>query len=194
MSDRDLAFTAAHELSEMVTRKAVSPVELAELYLRRIEELDPKLNAFLTVTGDEAMAAARAAEQAVVEGGSLGSLHGIPISVKDLEATAGVRTTFGSLIFQDHVPDSDSGTVERVRASGAIMLGKTNTPEFGMRGTTENRLGDACRNPWDTARTPGGSSGGATAALAAGLCPLATASDAGGSIRIPGRASPASTA
>jgi aspartyl-tRNA(Asn)/glutamyl-tRNA(Gln) amidotransferase subunit A len=186
MSDRDLAFTPAHQLSEMVTRKAVSPVELTELYLRRIEDLDPKLNAFLTVTGDEAMAAARSAEQAAAEGGELGPLHGIPISVKDLETTAGVRTTFGSLIFEDHVPDSDSGTVERVRASGAIMLGKTNTPEFGMRGTTENRLGDACRNPWDTARTPGGSSGGATAALAAGLCPLATASDAGGSVRIPG--------
>ena len=186
MADRDLAFTPAHELVEMVAKKKVSPVELTELCLRRIEELNPKLNAFLTVTGDEAMAAARSAEKATAGGGETGPLHGIPISVKDLEATAGIRTTFGSLIFKDHVPDSDSGTVERVRESGAIILGKTNTPEFGMRGTTENRLGDACRNPWDTARTPGGSSGGATAALAAGLCPLATASDAGGSIRIPG--------
>ena len=186
MADRDLAFTPAHELSEMVTRKAVSPIELTELYLRRIEELDPKLNAFLTITGDEAMDAARSAEEAAAGDGKRGPLHGIPISVKDLEATAGVRTTFGSLIFEDHVPDSDSGTVERVREAGAIILGKTNTPEFGMRGTTENRLGDPCRNPWDTARTPGGSSGGATAALAAGLCPLATASDAGGSVRIPG--------
>ncbi len=186
MADRNLAFTPAHELVEMVAKKKVSPVELTELYLRRIEELNPKLNAFLTVTGDEAMAAARSAEKAATGGEKLGPLHGIPISVKDLEATAGIRTTFGSLIFKDHVPDSDSGTVERVRESGAIVLGKTNTPEFGMRGTTENRLGDASRNPWDTARTPGGSSGGATAALAAGLCPLATASDAGGSIRIPG--------
>ena len=186
MADRDLAFTPVHELVEMVTKKAVSPVELTELCLRRIEELNPKLNAFLTVSGDEAIAAARSAEKAATGGQKLGPLHGIPISVKDLEATAGIRTTFGSLFFKDHVPDSDSGTVERVRESGAIILGKTNTPEFGMRGTTENKLGDACRNPWDTARTPGGSSGGATAALAAGLCPLATASDAGGSIRIPG--------
>ena len=186
MTDRDLAFTPAHKLMEMVAQKQVSPVELTELYLRRIEELNPKLNAFLTVTGDEAMAGARAAEKAAAEGKDLGPLHGIPISIKDLEATAGIRTTVGSLFFKDYVPDKDSGTAERVRNSGAILLGKTNTPEFGMRGTTENKLGDACRNPWDTTRTPGGSSGGAAAALAAGLCPLATASDAGGSIRIPG--------
>ena len=186
MTDRDLAYTPAHQLAEMVARKQVSPVELTEVFLRRIEELDPKLNAFLTVTGDEAMAAAQLAEVAVTAGETLAPLHGVPISIKDLEATAGVKTTFGSLFFRDYVPDRDSGVAERVRESGAIVLGKTNTPEFGMRGTTENKLGDACHNPWDTTRTAGGSSGGAGAALAAGLCPLATASDAGGSIRIPG--------
>ena len=186
MTDRDLAFTPAHELAKLVAEKKLSPVELTELYLRRIAELNPKLNAYLTVAADEAMASARAAEQAVADGEVLGPLHGVPVAIKDLEMTAGIRTTFGSLLFDDHVPDSDSGVVERVRSSGAVIIGKTNTPEFGMSGTTDNRLGDSCRNPWDTTRTSGGSSGGAAAALAVGLCPLATGSDAGGSIRIPG--------
>ena len=185
MRDRELATTPAYQLAQLIAEKKVSPVELAQLYLERIESLNPKLNAFLTVCADEAIAGAKAAEQAVTDGDELGPLHGVPISVKDLEMTGGIRTTFGSLIFNDHVPDTDSGVVERVRKSGAVILGKTNTPEFGMSGTTENRLGDDCRNPWDTSRTTGGSSGGAGAALAAGLCPLATGSDAGGSIRIP---------
>ncbi len=186
MADRDLAFTPASQLVEQISTRAISPVELTELYLRRIEKLDTELNSYLTVIGDEALAAARRAETAVADGEAVGPLHGLPISIKDLEATSGIRTTFGSLVFKDHVPEADSGVAERVRRSGAIILGKTNTPEFGVRGITENRLGDACRNPWDTGRTAGGSSGGAAAALAAGLCPLATGSDAGGSIRIPG--------
>ena len=185
MAELELAFTPAHELAGLVAERKLSPVELTELFLKRINELNPKLNAYLTVTGDEAMEAARAAERSVTNGDEVGPLHGVPISIKDLESTAGIRTTFGSLIYKDHFPDRDSVAVERVRGSGAIILGKTNTPEFGMRGTTENRLGDACRNPWDTARTAGGSSGGAGAALAAGLCPVAIGSDAGGSIRIP---------
>ena len=185
MTDDDLAFAPAHRQAELIARKKLSPVELTELYLTRIQELDSDLNAFLTVTADEAMASAGEAEAAVMEGGELGPLHGVPIAIKDLETTRGTRTTFGSLIFKDHIPDSDSGVVERIRGSGAVILGKTNTPEFGVSGTTENRLGEACRNPWDTERTTGGSSGGAGAALAAGLCPLATGSDAGGSIRIP---------
>ena len=115
----------------------------------------------------------------------LGPLHGVPISIKDLELTKGVRTTSGCLVFKDRMPDEDSIVVERVKESGAIILGKTNTPEFGHRGTTENLLGDACRNPWNTERTPGGSSGGAAAALAAGLCAISTGSDGGGSVRIP---------
>ena len=186
MTDRDLAFAPAHKQAELIANRELSPVELTELYLRRIEELDPKLNAYLTVTADQTLAQARAAETAVTNGDGLGPLHGVPIAIKDLESTAGIRTTFGSLIFKDHVPDNDSGVVERIRSSGAVILGKTNTPEFGVSGTTENRLGDACLNPWDTTRTTGGSSGGAGAALAAGLCSLATGSDAGGSIRIPG--------
>ena len=185
MTDDGLAFAPAHRQAELIARKKLSPVELTELYLTRIQELDSDLNAFLTVTADEAMASAGEAEAAVMEGGELGPLHGVPIAIKDLETTRGTRTTFGSLIFKDYIPDSDSGVVERIRGSGAVILGKTNTPEFGVSGTTENRLGEACRNPWDTERTTGGSSGGAGAALAAGLCPLATGSDAGGSIRIP---------
>ncbi len=185
MTDRDLAFTPAHELAKLIVQRKLSPVDLTSLYLERIEEMNPKLNAYLTVTVDEALAGAKAAEKAVIEGEELGPLHGVPIAIKDLEMTRGVRTTLGSLIFKDYVPDSDSVVVERVRRSGAIILGKTNTPEFGVCSTTENRLGDPCRNPWDTTRTTGGSSGGAGAALAAGLCPLATGSDAGGSIRTP---------
>jgi aspartyl-tRNA(Asn)/glutamyl-tRNA(Gln) amidotransferase subunit A len=155
------------------------------MFLRRIEALNPKLNAYLTVTGEEALASARDADQALQRGESRGPLHGVPISIKDLEVTRGIRSTMGSAVFKDHIPDRDSIVVERVRQSGAIILGKTNTPEFGFSGTTENRLGDAARNPWNVERTAGGSSGGAGAAVAAGLCTVATGSDGGGSIRIP---------
>ncbi len=185
MPSNDLAFTPASELRHLIDSKQVSIVEITEMFLRRIEDLNPKLNAYLTVTGDEALASARASEDELLRGESRGPLHGIPISIKDLEITKGVRSTMGSLVFKDHVPEQDSVVVERVRSSGAIILGKTNTPEFGSSGTTENRLGDACRNPWNTDRTPGGSSGGAGAAVAAGLCTVATGSDGGGSIRIP---------
>lgn len=185
MSDQALAFTPAWRMRQMVAARQVSPVELVELFLTRIEALNPTINAYLTVTADEALAEARQAEAAVLRGERLGRLHGVPISIKDLELTKGTRTTCGSLAFRDCVPDQDSVVVERVRRSGAIMLGKTNTPEFGLIASTENRLGEPCRNPWDTTRTPGGSSGGAAAALAAGLCPLAVGSDGGGSIRIP---------
>ena len=183
--DEKLAFASASELRELIAEKQVSPVELAELYFSRIERLDPQLNSFLTLTHDEAMKTAKAAEDAVVRGDKLGPLHGVPVSIKDLEMTKGTRTTGGSLIFRDRVPDEDSIVVERIRKAGAVILGKTNTPEFGLLGTTENRLGDHCRNPWNTERTTGGSSGGAGASLVAGLCSLATGSDGGGSIRIP---------
>ena len=185
MPDEELAFTPASELRELIDSRQVSIVELTELFLRRIEALNPSLNAYITVTGEEAMDSAREAERALLQGESKGPLHGIPISIKDLEMTRGIRTTVGSVIFKDHVPDRDSIVVERVRSSGAVILGKTNTPEFGFSGTTENKLGDACRNPWNIERTTGGSSGGAGAAVVAGLCALSTGSDGGGSIRIP---------
>ena len=185
MDDIELAFTPAWQLRKWIGQQKLSPVELVELSLRRIETLNPQLNAFLTVCANEALAAARYAEEQVMRGDTLGALHGIPVPIKDLNRTAGIRTTRGSLIYKDDVPDTDDLVVARIRAAGAIITGKTNTPEFGHRGTTENRLGDPCRNPWDTSRTPGGSSGGAAVAVASGLSSIAQGSDGGGSIRIP---------
>ncbi len=185
MMEQELAYKSASELTKLIGSREVSCVELTELFYSRIAEINPKLNAYLELCADKAIAEAHSAQEAVQRGDQLGPLHGIPISVKDLEMTSGVPTTLGSAIFRGRTPDLDSVVVERVKSSGAIILGKTNTPEFGLSGTTENKLGDACRNPWDTSRTPGGSSGGAAAALASGLCTLATGSDGGGSIRIP---------
>ena len=185
MPGDEFAFTSAYDLRGVLDSKKVSAVELTEMFLRRIEALNPRLNAYLTVTGDEALAAARQADRTSARGAARGPLHGIPTSIKDLDITRGIRTTMGSLAYKDYVPDQDSVVVERVRKAGAIILGKTNTPEFGFLGTTENRLGEPCRNPWNPQRTSGGSSGGAAAAMAAGLCALATGSDGGGSIRIP---------
>jgi amidase len=176
-----LAFAGATEQAELVRRREVSPVELVETYLQRIERLDPELNAYVTVCGDEALAAARTAEAAPAEL----PFHGVPIAIKDLTETAGVRTTFSSRAFADYVPDRDIAVARRLKEAGFILLGKTNTPEFGSTAVTESELNGDCRNPWDTTRTPGGSSGGAAAALAAGLCPVAQGSDGGGSIRIP---------
>ena len=179
----DLLRRDTTELAQLIASRKVSPVELTESCLRQIDALNPTLNAFLTVCGDEAMESAREAEASA--GPDTPPLHGIPIAVKDLEATKGVRTTFGSLVFKDWLPDEDSIIVERLKKAGSIVLGKTNTPEFGESTSTENRLGDDCRNPWDPTRTSGGSSGGSGAALASYMCPLATGSDGGGSIRIP---------
>lgn len=179
----DLLRKDTTELAQLIASRKVSPVELTEVCLRQIDALNPTLNAFLTVCGDEAMDSAKQAEPGA--GPDSPPLHGIPIAVKDLEPTKGIRTTYGSLPFKDWVPDQDSIMVERLKKAGAIVLGKTNTPEFGESTSTENRLGDDCRNPWDTTRTSGGSSGGSGAALASYMCPLATGSDGGGSIRIP---------
>ena len=185
MTDRDLAFTPAWRLRVLIQSKELSPVELTELFLARIAEFNPRLNAYITVAADQALADARRAEAAVQSGDATGPLHGIPIAIKDLNATRGLRTTRGSKVYADFVPDADEPVVARIRQAGAIILGKTNTPEFGHSATTENLLGDHGRNPWDTARTSGGSSGGAGAGLAAGMHPLAQGSDGGGSIRIP---------
>ncbi|MEE9593621.1 MAG: amidase, partial [Thermoplasmata archaeon] len=185
MIDTELAFAPAWRVREMIVSKEISPLEVVDLFLKRIKAITPQLNAYLTVTADEARAEAAKAGEAVTQGDHLGPLHGVPVSIKDLEFSKGVRTTMGCAVFKDHVPDEDSVVVDRMRRAGAIILGKTNTPEFGLSGSTENRLGDACRNPWNPERTSGGSSGGAGAALAAGLCSLASGSDGGGSIRIP---------
>ena len=181
MSD-DLAFATALDQAELVRGRQVSPVELVDLYLSRIDALNPKLDAYLTVVADEARAVARAKES---ESGDLPPFHGVPISIKDLNNTAGIRTTCGSAAWHDRVPDFDDEIVARIKAAGFVILGKTNTPEFGSRATTESPGYPPARNPWDTDRSPGGSSGGGGAALAAGLCPIAQGSDGGGSIRIP---------
>ena len=184
MADGDLAFTPASRLLEMMDAGEVSSVELTEMYLRRIEEFNPRLNAYLTVSADEAMAQAREADAARARG-ERAPMLGIPTSIKDLEATKGIRSTMGSLVFDGMVPDRDSILVERVKAAGAVILGKTNTPEFGLLGVTQNRLGDPCCNPWDPTRTSGGSSGGAAAAVIAGLSSVAPGTDGGGSVRLP---------
>lgn len=157
----DLVFLPAYNLLKLIKSREISPVDLVVLFLKRIRDLNPSLNAFLTVLDEEAvMEEAMKAEKALYTGQKLGLLHGIPVSIKDLQLTKGVRTTFGSLLFKDFIPDEDSIVVERLKAQGAIVLGKTNTPELGQSATTENKLGDHCRNPWNTQMTTGGSSGG----------------------------------
>lgn len=169
----------------MIRRRAVSPVEVVEAVLERIERINPAINAYCTVTAEYAREAARAAEQAVARGAALGPLHGVPYSLKDLTPTRGIRTTMGSKIFEHFVPEEDAILVERLRDAGAILLGKTNTPEFGCKPFTDNRIFGTTRNPWALNRSAGGSSGGAAAAVAAGLGPLAEGSDLAGSIRHP---------
>ena len=183
--DEQLAFKSATELRDLIATKQISPVELMETFFRRIERLDTHLNSFLLVTQDLAMTQAREAEEAVIRGDSLGALHGRPLPIKDTQMTAGITTTMGSIVFKDRVPEKNAAVVERVLEAGAVIPGKTNVPEFGMVGTCENSLGVLGRNPWNTDCTPGGSSGGAAAAVAAYLCPMATGSDGGGSLRIP---------
>jgi amidase len=177
----DLAFLPATQQAELIRRREVSSSELVELYLERIARIDPQVNAFVTVRPEEARAEAQAADAAAPEA----PFHGVPIAVKDLTATKGVRTTYSSRAYAEYVPDFDAAVVRRLRDAGFVILGKTNTPEFGTTAFTESDLNGVTRNPWDLERTPGGSSGGAAAALAAGLLPVAHGSDGGGSIRIP---------
>ena len=186
MHTDDLAFMSATDLAVAIRSKKLSPVEVVEAVLSRIGVVNPRLKAYCTVTAETARAEARASEAAVMRGDPLGPLHGVPISVKDLVITRGVRTTFGSRIYEANIPEEDAPLVERLKAAGAILLGKTTSPEFGWKGATDSPLFGISRNPWNLDRTPGGSSGGAGAAVAAGLAPLAVGTDGGGSIRIPG--------
>ena len=185
MSDDALCFLGAAELGRRIARREVSPVEVTRAHLARIARLDAKLNAFLTVTADRALAEAAAAEREIAAGRSRGPLHGVPMALKDLFDTAGVRTTAGSKILAENVPARDAAVVERLRAAGLVLLGKTNLHEFAFGTTTNNPHYGPCRNPWDLERSPGGSSGGSGAALAAGLCAVSLGTDTGGSIRIP---------
>jgi amidase len=177
----ELAFLSAVEQARLVRTGEVSATELVTASLARIEQLDPLLNAFVTVSGDEALVVAAEIDAAPGDA----PFRGVPIGVKDLAPTAGIRTTYSSRAYADHVPDFDSAVVRRIREAGFVIVGKTNTPEFGTVAFTESELNGATRNPWNTELTPGGSSGGSAAALAAGLVPAAHATDGGGSIRIP---------
>lgn len=188
MSDNDLGYMSAVDAADRIRKKQISPVELTEAVLKRVEGVQAELNAFITISGDVARAEAKVREQAVMSGGVLGPLHGIPFTVKDLVNTAGVKTTFGSFAFADNIPELDSIGVARLRAAGAILIGKTTTPEFGHKPMTDAPLFGRTLNPWDLSRTSGGSSGGAGVAAAMGLGPLHIATDGGGSTRIPAAA------
>ena len=185
-ADRDVCFMPASRLARLYRDHAISPLEVMEAILARIDAVNPMVNAYVTVARESALAGARLATKSLGRrGASLRPLHGVPVSIKDVTATKGIRTTWGSLIHRDHVPDEDDLVVQRLKAAGAIVVGKTNTPEFGAGGSTFNAVFGATRNPWNPALTPGGSSGGAAVAVATGMGPLAQGTDLGGSIRTP---------
>src|SRR5262245_53174708 len=182
---KDITRLSAVELARFIRTRKVSPVEVAEAHLAAIARVNPAVNAFCTVVPEKTLAWARQAEAVVKKRGKLGPLHGVPVAIKDLTATAEIRTTFGSTLFRDHVPTEDAEVVRRLKAAGAVVLGKTNTPEFGAGANTFNKVFGATRNPWNTALSASGSTGGGAAALAARIAPLAEGTDFGGSLRTP---------
>jgi amidase len=185
MADGALTRKSARELARLIRERAVSPVEVLDAHLAAIEAINPKLNAIVTLVAEQARDAARAAEQAVMDGKPLGLLHGLPVAIKDITLTAGIRTTWGSPIYKDYVPTEDAEVVRRLKAGGAIVLGKTNTPEFAAGANTVNAVFGATRNPWNSALSAAGSSGGSAVAVATGMVPIAQGTDFGGSVRVP---------
>ena len=183
MDKADIPFLPASQLSRLIDDRAVSPVDAVEAYLDRIDALNPRLHAYLTVCRDEAMAAARDAERALASGDSRGPLHGIPFAVKDQLNTAGIRTTSGTPIFNDFVPDEDASVVAGLKSAGGILLGKLNLTEFGT--TSLSHAFETARNPWDQEKYTGGSSSGSGSATAAFLCATSLGEDTGGSVRAP---------
>jgi amidase len=181
----DPTFTPAVKLGALYRARKVSPLETMQAVLERIEGVNPRVNAIVTLARESALNEARRATAALRRGAELPPLFGIAVGIKDVTPTRGLRTTHGSKLFEDHVPDADALVVERLRAAGAIVIGKTNTPEFAFGPNTVNAVFGATRNPWDPSRTAGGSSGGSAAALATGMCPLAEGTDLGGSLRGP---------
>jgi len=175
----------AVELARLMRERQVSPVEVLEAHLAQIEKHNGRINAFCTLAPEQARAAAREAERLLAAGGAAGALAGVPVAIKDLTPTAGIRTTWGSALFRDHVPAEDAEVVKRLKAAGAIVLGKTNTPEFGAGANTVNAVFGATRNPWNPELSASGSTGGGAAALAARMTPLAEGTDFGGSLRTP---------
>ena len=185
MNATELSYIPATDLIPRIRSRALSPVELTRAVLERIARVDPKINAFCAVTAETALAAARAAEEAVMKGGWLGPLHGVPVSIKDLALVKGVPAKFGSFVFEKRVGEVDAPYVRRLKEAGAILTGKTTTPEFGWKALGDSPLTGITRNPWNLGMTSGGSSAGAAAAAAAGLGPLHQGSDGAGSIRVP---------
>ena len=188
MPSNDLHYLTISEAAALIEAKELSPVELVAAHLERIERTDARLNSFVTLLSDEAYAAAASAEAEIQAGGYRGTLHGIPVGLKDLYYTKGVRTTVGSKIMGDFVPDYDAAVTARFRDAGAILLGKLQMHEFALGATSENPHHGPARNPWDTTRITGGSSGGSGSSVAAGQCMAALGSDTGGSVRIPASA------
>ncbi|MFU8825689.1 amidase [Yoonia sp.] len=185
MHDETLADLSATDMAFQIRQGTVSSEDLVRACLARIARYDGQIRAFITVDADAALAAARAADRRQADGAVLPMLHGIPVAIKDVTATAGLRTTQGSRIFADHVPEQDATSVARLRAAGAIILGKTNTPEFAFGAVCTNALCGPTATPWDLDRSSGGSSGGSAAAVASGMVPLAQGTDFGGSVRTP---------
>lgn len=181
----DLVYMSAVEQAELIRRRTLSPVELLGACLDRIEKRNPAVNAFVTLCAEEALEAARRAERAVMAGDPLGPLHGLPVAIKDLDPVAGVRMSRGSLLFADDVAPKSALFVTRLQQAGAIVIGKTNTPEFGHKAITDNFVFGPTSTPFNLAMNSGGSSGGSAAAVAEGLVPIAQGSDAGGSLRVP---------
>ena len=186
MASGDLCYLSALELAAGYRAREFLPSEVVEAILAQVERLNPLLVAYVTVTADLAREQARAADEAVQRGQLRGLLHGVPVSIKDLTLTKGIRTTRGSKIYEHDVPDEDDPQVERLKSAGAIILGKTNTSEFGWKSPASNLLVGATRNPWNPELTSAGSSGGAGAAVASGMGPIGMGGDGGGSIRQPG--------
>lgn len=185
MRNIDICFLSVTEMVEAIKTKSLSPVEVMDAILSRVEQLNPRINAYCTLVIGTARVQAKEAEAMVMRGEHLEPLHGIPVSIKDLITTNGIRTTGGSKIYENFIPQTDAIVVERLKAAGAIIIGKTNTSEFGSTFFTDNKVFGPTRNPWNLNLTPGGSSGGAAASVASGMGPLAIGTDRAGSIRVP---------
>lgn len=185
MNREDICYMPAYEMADKIKKQEITSEEITEIIIERIDKINPIINAYCTPTFDLAREMAKKADDAVKKGEKLGLLHGIPTSLKDDTETKGIRTTRGSKLYEDYVPKEDNIIVKRLKEAGCVILGKTNLPELGFKGVTDNLIFGATKNPWNLERTSGGSSGGAAAAVASGLSPLALGADGGGSIRIP---------
>jgi amidase len=185
MADLSLTKKSARELAALIRDRELSPVEVLDAHLAVIEKLNPRLNAVVTLAGEQARDAAKRAESLAAKGEKLGVIHGLPLGIKDITPTAGVRTTFASPLYKDFVPEEDAEVVKRLKASGGIILAKTNTPEFACGANTNNVLFGPTRNPWNEALSPAGSSGGSAVAVATGMLPIAHGTDFGASVRVP---------